>query len=100
MSNIAFEATRILDAAAVPGVGPVFVVEAPQRVFQATLNGGTSATIVIEVSLDNLNFIPLATITLGAGTLSDGFVSSAPWRYVRAHVTALTGGTVTVFVGV
>ncbi len=81
--------------------------DAPQSAFQATVQGtgAVTATVVIEASLDNLFWIatPLGTITLsGTTSASDGFTTDAPWKYVRARITAIsgTGAGVTVDMGV
>jgi hypothetical protein len=75
--------------------------------YQATVSGtgAVSATVVIEASNDNANAIatPLGTIVLSGTTItSDGFASSAPWKYVRARVSAIsgTGATINVNTGV
>ena len=75
--------------------------------FQATVNGtsGTvAATIDIEVSNDEKNWISMATISLSASAPvadSDGFASNASWAFVRANLTAITGTSarVTVVMG-
>lgn len=74
------------------------------RTFQATVSGtgAVSATVLIEVSNDGVGFMLMATITLsGTTSATDGFVSSAPWSYVRARTTAIsgTGATVVVLMG-
>ena len=64
------------------------------RTFQATVTGtGTvSATVVIEGSNDNSNFLEIGTIVLsGTASDSDGFASNAPWAYVRARCSAISG---------
>lgn len=61
------------------------------RSFQAGMVGGTSATVNIEFSDDNRTWIVAGTITLAAGE-ADGLSSSVPWRFVRANVTAISGG--------
>ncbi len=61
---------------------------------QATVSGtGTvSATVAIEVSNDNTNFVTLGTITLsGTTSATDGFAFSAPWVYIRSNCTAISG---------
>ena len=75
--------------------------------FQANVvgTGAVTATVVIDCSNDNLYWCttPLATITLSGTTSSaDGFTTTAPWKYVRARVTAIsgTGATVNVIAGV
>jgi hypothetical protein len=58
-----------------------------------------AATVVIEVSNDGVNAIAtaLGTVTL-AGAGSDGFVTNAPWKYIRARATA-NAGLVNVIMG-
>lgn len=72
------------------------------RVYQATVTGtgAVSATVEIEVSCDGSNWIVAGTITLtGTTSDTDGFASDAPWPYVRADLTAIsgTGATVDVY---
>jgi hypothetical protein len=81
--------------------------DSPYSTFQATVTGtGTvSATVVIDVSNDGTNWVAtsLGTITLsGTTSSSDGFATTASWKYVRARVTAIsgTGATVQVYMGV
>jgi len=62
--------------------------------FQATVSGtgAVSATVNIEVSNDNTNWLVLGTITLsGTTSATDGFASTANWRYVRSNCTAISG---------
>ena len=71
-----------------------------ERSIQATLektSGNVTATVYIQVSNDNIGWLTLATYSLDtAGTASDGFALTAPWRYVRAYVYAVqSGGKVT-----
>lgn len=69
----------------------------------ATTNGAGAATIVIQVSNDGSNWLTLGTISLTLSTTSssDGFAADAPWAYIRANITALsgTGAAVTVIMG-
>ncbi len=74
--------------------------------FQAhgqTSAGAGTATILIEASLDNTNFITLGTLslTLATTTSSDGIAIDAPWQFIRARITVITGtdATVNVFAG-
>ena len=74
------------------------------RAFQAVVTGtgAVSATVLIEASNNRENYMTLGTITLsGTTAAADGFVSVAPWEYVRANVTAIsgTGATVVVTMG-
>lgn len=74
--------------------------------YQATVvgTGAVSATVKIEVSNDGVGWLSDTTSTLalsGTNIASAGFSSSAPWQYVRANITAIsgTGAAVTVTVG-
>jgi hypothetical protein len=74
------------------------------RTFTAgvTGTGSVSATVVIEVSAVNGLWSTFRTITLSGTTSAvDGFYANAPWPFVRARVTAIsgTGATVNVAVG-
>ncbi len=74
------------------------------RTFQAVVagTGAVTATVEVQVSLDNSNWLTLATITLsGTTSASDGYVSEAPWPYVRGKVTAISGtsAAVTLYMG-
>lgn len=80
-------------------------VNLPERTFQAVVSGtgAVSATVDIEVSNDNINFMVMGTISLsGTDTNTDGFAANAKWNYVRANLTAIsgTGASVTVVLGV
>ena len=77
------------------------------RTFQAVVTGtgAVAATILLEVSNDGVNFITpgIATITLsGTNVATDGVSSSAPWAFIRANITAISGtnAAVTVLMGV
>jgi hypothetical protein len=66
------------------------------RTFQSTGTtsaGSGAATVLIEVSNDNVVWLTLGTITLTLGTsaTSDGFASNAPWGNVRARVSSISG---------
>lgn len=81
--------------------------DSPKTTIQAivTGTGAVTATVVIDVSNDGDNWCStvLGTITLSGTTSSaDGFTTDAPWKYMRARVTAISGtsATVTVLYGV
>lgn len=81
--------------------------DSPYSTFQATVTGtgAVSATVLIDASNDGTNWCStvLGTITLsGTTSASDGFTTTAPWKYVRARVTAIsgTGATVTANIGI
>jgi hypothetical protein len=70
--------------------------DAPLSAIQATVTGtgAVSATIVIYGSNDGVNAVStsLGSITLsGTTSSSDGFITNAPWKYIQAIVTAISG---------
>lgn len=97
-------------AATTTATGPWVKCNGPAQTYQAVANGTAgafSATVVIEVSNDGVTPLqnPMGTITL-AGTAttanSDGFTTAyAPWAWVRARVTAIsgTGASVSTWMG-
>lgn len=96
--------TTMLEAVAT-GAGASFKLpESGVTTFQAsgtTSAGAGAATIVIQVSNDDDNWITAGTITLTLGTsaTSDGFAFAGNWDKARANVTAIsgTGAAVLVF---
>lgn len=81
--------------------GPSTFKTAPKSTFQAVVQGtgALTATVIIDASNDGDNWIatPLGTITLsGNDVVNDGFTTDAPWKFVRARVTVLTGTNATV----
>ena len=90
------------------GAGSFLYKDSPDATFQAIVSGtgAVSATVDIEYSNDGVNALDTVggTITLsGTTSHTDGFTSqNAPWKYVRANVTAIsgTGATVQVYMGV
>jgi len=73
---------------------------------QATVvgTGALTASIVIEVSNDNLGWVSNAVSNInlsGISVVSQGFLLKAPWAYIRARVTGITGtgASVTVTAG-
>lgn len=83
------------------GVAHKFAAARPKRTFQAVVSGtgAVTATVLIEVSNDDTNFLTLGTITLsGTTSATDGFASDAPWINVRAKLTAISGTSAAVTV--
>lgn len=91
------------------GVGPAIEVAQANRTFQAVITqvaGGpqpNSATVLIEVSNDGVNFITLKTLTCSAAatvsTAKDAAVEA--WKYTRSNITALSAGSqANVYMGV
>jgi len=81
--------------------------DSPFASFQAIVNGtgAIGATVVIQGSNDGVNAVStvLGTITLsGTTAVSDGFVTTASWKYVRAVVSAPSGtiSSISVLMGV
>jgi hypothetical protein len=81
--------------------------DSPFATFQATVvgTGAVTATVVLDVSNDGVYWVStvLGTITLsGTTSSSDGFTTTAPWKFVRARVTAISGtnAIVQVYMGV
>jgi hypothetical protein len=106
--NLTQEATPATGTG-VPTNVPYIYRDAPLATFQAygTTTAGTgSVTVLIQGSnyTDANSFITIGTITLTLGTTltSDGFVSQAPWKYMRCNISAIsgTGAAVTVLMGV
>jgi hypothetical protein len=96
----------LLKSVIATGAGPTLanpVHSSPNaaKTFQAngTVSTSTgSATIYVQVSNNNSDWITLGTITLTLGTssTSDGFASLAPWAYIRGNVNAISGTNATV----
>lgn len=83
------------------GAGNLVYKDSPKATFQATVTGtgAVSATVTIEYSNDGVYVCDTVggTISLsGTTSNTDGFTSDAPWKYVRANVTALSGTNATV----
>ncbi len=87
----------LLTNATVVGPGPWIARDDINTSFSVTTSG--SATVDIEVSIDGVNAVLTAPLTItlaAAGT--DGDLIRGAWSWVRANVTALVG-TVTVTMG-
>lgn len=100
MADLAYAGgTKLLTAATGTGAGASYQVfgklsDHNERTFQATVSGtgAVTSTVTIQVSNDGSNWLTLGTISLsGTTSASDGFASSAPWVFVRANQTAISG---------
>jgi hypothetical protein len=92
-----------ISAVGVPIGTTVSAVAAGGASLTMSANATASATVQANFFANNWTSTPLGTITLtGTGTANDGFTSQAPWRYVCANVTAIsgTGANVQVIMGV
>ena len=70
--------------------------------YQATMGvaGTPTATVDIEVSNDGVTWIVMGGISLSGVSDTDGFASTAAWKYTRSNVTALgAGADVTITMG-
>jgi hypothetical protein len=92
----------LLSGVSATGAGTsVNMSQYPNRWYQATLNGASSVSATVEVdgSTDNTNWVPIVTITLpnsitGAKTDAVATVQTAP--YVRGNLIAISGVGATV----
>lgn len=69
------------------------MLDAPGSV-QASIfgSGAVSASVFIEVSNDESQWLALGTITLsGTNNASDGFAYAARWKVVRARIASISG---------
>jgi hypothetical protein len=88
----------IPDATSTTLTGNWVYKDAPKSAIQVVATA--TATVVFDVSNDGVNALAttLGTVTLGAAG-SDGFTTDAPWKYLRARVTA-NSGTVSIIMSV
>lgn len=72
-----------------------------KRTFQVTMTAGsTSCSVVIEGSNDDIGWVPVANLdVVVSDNISAGVTTDAPWRAVRANVTALTGTIASITMG-
>lgn len=87
---------KLLNNAQAIGVDKVFSEPYGKAAIQAvgsTTAGAGSATIVLEVSNDGENWLPRDTINLTLSTTpaSAGIELDAPWLFVRANMTDISG---------
>ena len=100
--NVFVKSGRVTDilaaTAAATETGAWRYKDAPKTAIQVVATA--AATVVFDVSNDGVNAVgtTLGTVTL-AGAGSDGFTTDAPWKYIRARVTA-NSGTVNVIMSV
>jgi hypothetical protein len=83
-------ARTLLNAVTATGASTAVQIDGGQPVFMQ-VSGITSATVVLQGSLDGTNWA-----TLGSALTADGIVTiaNAP-KYLRANCTAYTSGTIT-----
>ena len=106
MQTILSGVTTLIDNSTSPINSERVCVPAPLRSFQVkvTGSGDLTATVNIYGSNDLGDWsVPLGTFNIsGPDYVTEGFVSNAPWQYVFAEVTDLTGtdAAVSVYMGV
>ena len=93
-TNVFVKSGRVVDIlapnASATLTGSWMFKDAPKSAIQVVATA--AATVVFDVSNDGVNACAtaLGTVTL-AGAGSDGFSTDAPWKYVRARITANSG---------
>ena len=107
MANNQANSYQMMTDAIAPGAGESMSVGSDIKSFQAigsTTAGAGAASVDIEVSNNDVNWIVMGTIalTLGTSESTDGFVGLSGWRYIRANLKSVsgTGAKVSVIVGV
>lgn len=95
---VAINSRRTLDKATVAAtIGKVFLDLPSMKTFNAILRGSGQVDCVILLEGSNLpdedSFNLLATITLSgaAGSAKDFGIIDAPWAYVRATLSSISG---------
>lgn len=83
-------AKTMLNAVSATGASTAVQVDAGLPVF-LQVNGITSATVVLQGSLDGTNWSTLGSALTGDGLIT---VANAP-KYVRANCTVYVSGTIT-----
>lgn len=107
--NVASYVQTLLSGKTATGAGQGFAVNNTNRTFHAkgtTSSGSGVVSVAVQGSNTDIDadYITMGTIslTLGTTSTSDGFTSSAPWKFVRGNVTFIsgTGAVVTLTMGV
>lgn len=107
-TSVAPSSVQMLTDSITTDKGQAFQLRCTNRTFQAmgTTSAGVGASaIIIEgsnkatpVTTTTVDWTTLGTISLTLGTTqtSDGFVSYAAWRWIRARVSSISGTDATV----
>lgn len=95
----------LLKNASAVSVGDPIESRGANHTFQAVVSGtgAVNATVNIDVSNNRTDWLTRGTITLsGTSRATDGFAVAAPWAFIRARVSAISGSAacVDVLVGV
>ncbi len=85
----------LLSAVTTTGAGSGVPVAAPGTKVYVYSAAGSSCTVLIQGSLDNVIWFTLATITNPAASPSGECWRGTSWPYIRANVSARASGTIT-----
>ena len=95
---------------AVPFQPPTWATQFSNRTMSAATiqltvvgTGSVQAVATINLSNDGINWLKYVDLTTQPGTTnaSEGITLQAPWRYIQAIITSITGGgTANVLVGI
>lgn len=106
ISTIVFSSEEVivrtlLDDVTTTATGDSQEVFGSKKSFQlvgATATGAGTASILVQLSNDDTNWITVDTLalTLGATSTSDSHSMDAPWKYVRGVVNSITGTGATI----
>jgi hypothetical protein len=112
MENVRISSGRVVNMLTAAGVtangnGAAVYKDSPYSTFQATVTGTGAVAATVDIEATNqvdANGAPtnwcetsLGTITLSGTTSStDGFTTTAPWKWVRAVVSNISGTGATV----
>lgn len=109
-ANAATPPTSLLPANSIPFQPPTWATQFSNRTMSAATiqltvvgTGSVQAVATINVSNDGINWLKYVDMTTQAGTTnaSDGITLQAPWRFIQAIITSITGGgTANVLVGI
>lgn len=85
---------KLLDAVTTTQASNGAALGSEKSTYQATVSGTgfVSATVVFEFSNDGIGWLAGETVTFsGTTTASGGGFNDAPWLYIRANLTAISG---------
>jgi hypothetical protein len=88
------KSAKLLDAVTTAQTSDAAALGAQKSTYQATVagTGAVAATVVFEFSDDGVGWLAGETVTLsGTTTASGGGFNDAPWAYIRANLTAISG---------
>jgi len=85
----------LLSAVAAQGAGDAVRVDAPGALVLVTSASTSSATVLIQGSLDNSVWQTLKSISNPAAGPSGSAYMGTAWKYMRANVSAWSSGTIT-----